>query len=92
VNIYGIKIWQEEFNKLISKYIDLEANMFLSKRMSLNELIDDDEYIPVKADANFHNFMGRLTREILALTDPKKAVFLDMMPAFYDLVTYKEVI
>ena len=32
VNIYGIKIWQEEFNRLINKYIDLESNSFLSKK------------------------------------------------------------
>lgn len=33
VNIYGIKIWQEEFNRVINKYIDLEANTFLSKQV-----------------------------------------------------------
>ena len=33
INIYGIKIWQEEFNRLINRYIDLEANSFLSKKV-----------------------------------------------------------
>lgn len=35
VNIHGLKIWQEEFNRLINKYIDLESNSFLSKKMGI---------------------------------------------------------
>lgn len=58
--------------------------------MTLEELIDDDDYIPLATDNEGHNFMGRLSTEILTLTDPKRAIFLDMMPAFYDLVSYKE--
>mmetsp|Transcript_7593 Transcript_7593/g.6881 ORF Transcript_7593/g.6881 Transcript_7593/m.6881 type:complete len:182 (-) Transcript_7593:904-1449(-) len=91
VNIYGIKIWQEEFNRLINKYIDLESNSFLSKKMTLDELIDDEYYIPMPPpDMPNNNFMGRLAREILNLTDPKRSVYIHTVPAFYDLASYKE--
>jgi WASH complex subunit strumpellin len=90
VNIHGLKIFQEEFNRLINKYIDLESNSFLSKKMSIDELLDDDNYIPLPQDGPNNNFMGRLTQEILNLTDPKRSIYVDLTPAFYDLATYKE--
>jgi len=89
VNIYGVKIWQEEFNRIINKYIDLEANTFLSKQMTLEELIDEEDYTPLPADSG-ENFMARLTKEILNITDAKRAIYVDSVPAFFDLGTYKE--
>ena len=29
INIYGLKIWHEEFNRLINAYIDMEAGAFV---------------------------------------------------------------
>ena len=93
LNIYGLKIWQEEFNKLINRYIDLESNSFLSKRLNINELLNNDDYIPVpqQIDNQSVTFMGRLVREILALTDPRTAVFVEYTNSFYELSTFKEV-
>lgn len=94
MNIYGLKIWQEEFNKVINRYIDLESNTFLSKRLKIDELIDNDDYIPIpqQVDNLSATFMGRLVRELLALTDPKTTVFIEYTNCFYDVNNFKEVI
>jgi len=59
--------------------------------MTLEELIDEEDYTPLPADSG-ENFMARLTREILNITDAKRAIYVDSVPAFFDLSTYKEVL
>lgn len=58
--------------------------------MTLEELIDDDNYMPLPQDSG-SNFMGRLTKEILAITDAKRSVYVDSVPAFFDMTSFKEV-
>ena len=41
INIYGIKIWQEEFNRLMNAYIDLEARQLTGFRV-IHLVIESD--------------------------------------------------
>ena len=62
--------------------------------MTIEEILDEDEYRPHpnSADSQSVNFMGRLVRELLNLTDPKKTVYIDYTSTFYDINTFREVI
>lgn len=94
MNIYGLKIFNEEFNRLINCYIDMEVNAFLNNKLTIEELSYDED-IPMpdlkSAEQGSVNFMGRLLKEMLNLTNPKSAIYVDLTSSFFDFKTEKEV-
>ena len=81
VNMNGSKMWSEEMHRLINFYVELEANKFLSRKIKNKK--DKFEmfkyqipyYPPLKTSSESHTFLGRLTRYILNLTEPKNVTF-----------------
>ncbi|KAK8784183.1 hypothetical protein V5799_009450, partial [Amblyomma americanum] len=57
VSIYGLRVWQEEVSRIISYNVEQECNAFLRQKL----------------DQASVNFIGRLAREVLRVTDPKLA-------------------
>lgn len=89
VNIYGLKIWQEEVSKflvywpvamvtqvsrIINYNVEQECNSFLRQKIYDWQSIYQSSTIPIprfpRVD-NSVNFIGRLAREILRITDTK---------------------
>jgi len=33
INMYGLKIWQEELSRIINYYVEQESNLFLKKQV-----------------------------------------------------------
>lgn len=61
IRSYGLKIFYEEFERLIGCYIDMEKTSFISKKVGFEELnYDEDIPMPPGNDPNCNNFMGRL--------------------------------
>ena len=89
VNIYGLKIWQEEFSRICDYYVESECNTFLKKKIYDWASKYQNEAIPIPRfrprDDKSVNFMGRLTRELLLQTDPRRTVFVDQMSAWVDV-------
>jgi len=89
INIYGLKIWQEEFSRIINFHIEQECNLFLKRKVYAWQSIHQSVAIPIPhlptADENSVNFIGRLARELLSLTDCQKTLFIDKMSAWFDL-------
>lgn len=75
VSIYGLKVWQEEVSRIISYNVEQECNAFLRQKVQdwqsvyQSQTIRIPRYPPV--DQASVNFIGRLAREILRITDPK---------------------
>jgi WASH complex subunit strumpellin len=98
VNIYGLKIWQEEFSRIIYFHVEQECNIFLKKKVFEYESIYQSKNIPIPIYAPIAgtepsvNFIGRLAREILRITDPKTTYYLEKKSAWYDLKTKEEVV
>ena len=94
VNIYGLKIFNEEFNRLINCYIDMEVNAFLNNKLTIEELSYDED-IPMPdlktAEQGSVNFMGRLLKEMLSLTNYKTSIYVDITSSFFDSKSEKEV-
>lgn len=88
INIYGLKIWQEEFQRIINFNVEQECNSFLKKKIYEWESIYQSTAIPIPtfapSDEKSVNFIGRLSRELLALTDSQKTIYIDQMSAWYD--------
>jgi WASH complex subunit strumpellin len=100
VNIYGLKIWQEEFSRIIYFHVEQECNSFLKKKVFEYESIYQSKTIPIpiypplnSPGAEFSvNFIGRLAREILRITDPKTTYYIEKKNAWFDLKTKEEVV
>jgi WASH complex subunit strumpellin len=102
-NIYGLKIWQEEFSRIVYFHVEQECNSFLKKKIFEYESIYQSKNIPIPIYAPVNlavsigsepsvNFIGRLAREILRVTDPRTTYYLEKKNAWYDLKTREEVI
>ncbi|XP_035827087.1 WASH complex subunit 5 [Aplysia californica] len=94
VNIYGLKIWQEEVSRIINYNVEQECNSFLRTKIQDWQSVYQSTAIPiprfVPVDESV-NFVGRLAREILRITDPKTTSYVDQMKAWYDLKTKQEI-
>ncbi|XP_076462616.1 WASH complex subunit 5-like [Babylonia areolata] len=94
VNIYGLKIWQEEVSRIINYNVEQECNSFLRTKVQDWQSIYQSTAIPIPkfqmVDESV-NFIGRLAREIIRITDPKTTTYIDQMKAWYDLKTKGEI-
>ncbi|XP_041358411.1 WASH complex subunit 5-like [Gigantopelta aegis] len=94
VNIYGLKIWQEEVSRIINYNVEQECNSFLRTKVQDWESIYQSTAIPIPRFAPVDesvNFIGRLAREILRITDPRSTAYIDQMKAWYDNRTKVEI-
>ncbi|CAB4023119.1 WASH complex subunit strumpellin, partial [Paramuricea clavata] len=95
VNIYGLKIWQEEVSRIINYNVEQECNSFLRTKVYDWQSIYQSTTIPIPifppVDESV-NFIGRLAREILRITDPKSTCYIEESGAWYDYRTKEEVV
>nr|XP_028591994.1 WASH complex subunit 5 [Podarcis muralis]XP_028591995.1 WASH complex subunit 5 [Podarcis muralis] len=94
VNIYGLKIWQEEVSRIINYNVEQECNNFLRTKIQDWQSMYQSTHIPIPTFAPVDEsatFIGRLCREILRITDPKSACYIDPLNTWYDLRTHQEV-
>lgn len=74
INIYGLKIWQEEISRIINYNVEQECNSFLREKVLDWQSIYQSTTIPIpkfpRVDESV-NFIGRLAREILRITDTR---------------------
>ncbi|MDP2434754.1 MAG: WASH complex subunit 5, partial [archaeon] len=87
VNIYGLKIWQEEFSRIISYNVEQECNSFLKKKIFSWQSSFQSDAIPIpefpSPDPKCINFIGRLANQLLLHTDGHQTIYLDAMSAWY---------
>ncbi|XP_007441945.1 WASH complex subunit 5 [Python bivittatus] len=94
VNVCGLKIWQEEVSRIINYNVEQECNNFLRTKIQDWQSIYQSTHIPIPKFAPTDEsvtFIGRLCREILRITDPKSACYIDQLNTWYDMRTHQEV-
>lgn len=89
VNVYGLKIWQEEFSRIINYNVEQECNRFLKRKVFDWQSSYQSNVIPIpkfsSLDDKANNFMGRVVNEILGQTDSKKSIYIDTMSGWFDV-------
>lgn len=93
VNIYGLKIWQEEVSRIINYNVEQECNSFLRTKILDWQSVYQSTAIPIPRFSPVDesvNFIGRLAREIIRITDPRITAYIDQMKAWYDVKTKAE--
>eukprot|EP01116_Phalansterium_solitarium_P008575 TRINITY_DN22505_c0_g1_i1.p1 TRINITY_DN22505_c0_g1~~TRINITY_DN22505_c0_g1_i1.p1 ORF type:complete len:1148 (-),score=576.86 TRINITY_DN22505_c0_g1_i1:152-3595(-) len=88
LQVYGLKIWQEEFSRIINYNIEQECNQFLKKKVYDFESVFQSKSIPIPrfppVDETSSNFIGRLLRELLTYTDHHRTIYIEQMAGWYD--------
>ncbi|XP_068228667.1 WASH complex subunit 5 [Palaemon carinicauda] len=96
ISMYGLKIWQEEMSRIVNYNVEQECNQLLKKKISDHESVYQSTAIPIPkfqpTDLQSVNFIGRLVREILRITDPKTTVYISQLGTWYDTRTHSEVL
>lgn len=95
LNIYGLKIWQEEVSRIVNYNVEQECNRFLKTKVYDWQSVYQSTAIPIPRfpprDAESANFIGRVAREILRVTDPHTSIFIDAMNVWYDARSSAEI-
>jgi WASH complex subunit strumpellin len=98
VNMNGSKMWSEEMHRLINYYVEIEANKFLSRKIKNKKdkyeifKYNIPTFPPCKTSPESYTFLGRLTRYVLNLTEPKNVTFCPLNYTWYEKEKYdKEV-
>eukprot|EP00455_Lapot_gusevi_P055397 TRINITY_DN9002_c0_g1_i3.p1 TRINITY_DN9002_c0_g1~~TRINITY_DN9002_c0_g1_i3.p1 ORF type:complete len:733 (-),score=209.92 TRINITY_DN9002_c0_g1_i3:77-2275(-) len=88
INVYGLRIWQQEFSRIINYNVEQESNSFLKKKIYDWQSSYQSDAIPIpklpQLDRDSLNFMGRLARELLRQTEVANTVYVDDMQGWYD--------
>ncbi|KAJ8965671.1 hypothetical protein NQ314_003953 [Rhamnusium bicolor] len=95
INVNGLKIWQEEVTRIINYNVEQECNGFLRNKIHAWQSVYQSRYVPIPLyppTDNSVNFIGRLAREVIRLTDPRNSVYLDQTSTWYDMKTHKPVL
>ena len=96
VDIYGLRIWQQEVSRVINYNVEQECNRYLRKKVMDWESIYQSTTIPIPRfrplDGESYNFIGRLAHEIIRITDFKYTCYVPQMRTWYDKRTHAEVV
>lgn len=87
ISVYGLKIWQEEFSRIVNFNVEQECNMFLKKEIQpVSKYQSATIKIPTfpPTDNESVNFIGRLLRELIRQTDYRTTTYLDQMSGWFD--------
>ena len=87
INIPGLRLWQEEISRIINHAVEKEAAGFLknageSYTQYQSFAVPIPEFAPLAGDSS-RTFMGRLVREILAVTEPGQSLYVESVGCWY---------
>ncbi len=97
ITVYGLKIWQEEFSRIINFFVEQECAVYLHQEIYYWQSQFWNDHIPIpllnnpppvsaKGEPNpAKNFVGRLAMALLTHVDFRSSIFLDSYSAWYSL-------
>ncbi|CAH0547854.1 unnamed protein product [Brassicogethes aeneus] len=95
INLNGLKIWQEEVTRIVNFNVEQECNGFLRNKVHNWQSVYQNRHVPIpyfaRTDSISENFIGRLAREVIRITDPRNSIYLLQTSTWYDIKTHKPV-
>lgn len=88
VNIYGLQVWQEETNRVVSYHVEQECSGFVKRKHAADgESEFQSVAIPIPdmppLNGESKTFMGRLLRALMKQTDPRASRFIAPHSAWF---------
>ena len=86
VNVNGLRIWNEEFNRILFHYVEQECSLFLSVRTQ--QSVYQSREIPIPTFRSFLlkdsvSFMGCFVNALVSFTSPLSSVYVERMMTWY---------
>jgi len=81
VSIHGLKMWHEEFSRIISYNVEQEVNKYLLKKVLDADSAFQSEIVPIprfprtQNEPTCINFMGRMVSMLIKITDTQYTTF-----------------
>lgn len=89
VNLHGLKIWQEEFSRIVKFNVEQECNKFLQAQVDPKTSAYQDKNIPIPllppTTRDARTYMGRLVNELMNVTNPRTTMYLQASNAWFDM-------
>ncbi|EAN79204.1 hypothetical protein, conserved [Trypanosoma brucei brucei TREU927] len=97
VNVHGLRIWLEEFSRIVNFNVEMECNAFLQKKLYPWESQYQSESIPIPyfeptPGRSTYSFLGGISQHLIAITDPSHALFLKSYGAWFERNSLEEVV
>lgn len=77
VDMYGLKVWQQELGRVLAFYTEQECNRFLKKKVLPAASVHQSSAcpIPLHLDEGGSTFMGRMASALIELAEPGHALY-----------------
>ncbi|KAK7195315.1 Hereditary spastic paraplegia protein strumpellin [Novymonas esmeraldas] len=88
VNVHGLRIWMEEFRRIMRFTLQMECNAFWPRKVYpwsspyQSASITIPYFAPAQPKAAY-SFLGHLVQHLFALTDPRESVYLAAYGGWY---------
>ncbi len=83
INIYGLKMWQVEYYRVVAFHVEQQCNKYLKKKIMSNQSQYQSRAIPIPIYNETTNFMGRLEVALLDLTKPGLTRYVPECSSWY---------
>jgi len=87
VKIGGLRLWQEELAQVLNFFVEQERNVFLKRKVHSWQ----SPFTRAAAAVNLapsqafeHSFFGRLVRELVSLTSPRRSIYSEALGGWTD--------
>ena len=92
INVNGLRIWNEEFNRIIFHYVEQECSLFLSVRAT--QSVYQSRAIPIPSFRDYMlagsvSFVGRFVNALISFTAPSSSVYVERMLTWYSVASEK---
>ena len=89
VKICGLKLWQEELAGVLNFHVEQECNAFLKRKVhswqsTFVRAAEAAANVGAPSGYEQHSFFGRLVREMVYLTSPRRSVYSEAMGGWVD--------
>lgn len=97
VNVHGLRIWIEEFSRIVNFNVEMECNSFMQKKLYYWQSKYQSDSIPIPhferaSEKDAYSFFGRIVQNLLTMTDPRRCMYIPSLGSWYDIVSSKEVV
>ncbi|AYU80055.1 Hereditary spastic paraplegia protein strumpellin, putative [Leishmania donovani] len=88
VNVHGLKIWMEEFQRIVRFTLQMECNAFWPKKVypwssPYQSASITIPYFAPASPKDAYSFLGHLVQHLLYLTDPRESIYFPAYGAWF---------